>query len=337
MSGEGVEPHTERVKVNGVELAVTVAGDGPLVVLCHGFPELAWSWRHQIPALAAAGYRVVAPDQRGYGTSDRPAGIDQYSIMHLVGDVVGLIDHYAPGEAATVVGHDWGSMVAWTTALCRPDRCRGVVGMSVPYMPRGDLSVIDILTMTVGDGFHYILYFQEPGVAEAELDADPERSLRLFTWVASAQRPIGDERFRPRPDQRTLFADLPALEGLPPWISEDEFAVYVNGFRTSGFRGPVNWYRNFQRNWELTAPWHQAPITVPALFVGGRQDPVLAGPDGTEAGSPLVALMEANCTDLRGVVWLDGAGHWNQQEDPDGTNRALLDFLDGLDGVGPLH
>jgi pimeloyl-ACP methyl ester carboxylesterase len=329
MSSNSVEPSVERVTVNGVELAVTVAGDGPLVVLCHGFPELAWSWRHQIPALAAAGYRVIAPDQRGYGASARPEPIDQYSILHLVGDVIGLIDHYAPGEAATVVGHDWGSMVAWSTAVMRPDRCRGVVGMSVPYMPRMDLSVVDILRMTVGDGFHYILYFQEPGVAEVEFDADPDRSMRLFLWGASAQRPTDDERFQPRPNQTTLFGDVANLDSLPPWITEAEFAVYRDAFAASGFRGGINWYRNFARNWELTAAWHGAPVLVPALFIGGRQDPVLATPEGP-ATSPLVAIMEASCRDLRGIIWQDNAGHWNQQEDPDGTNAALLDFLASL-------
>lgn len=329
MSPSDVQPTTERVTVNGVDLSVTVAGEGPLVVLCHGFPELAWSWRHQIPALAAAGYRVVAPDQRGYGASALPAAIDQYTILHLVGDVIGLIDHYGDGSPATVVGHDWGAMVAWNTALLRPARCRGVAGLSVPYLPRGDLSVVDILRLTVGDGFHYILYFQEPGLAERELDADPDRSLRLFLWAASAQRPTNDERFAPRQDQTTLFGDLPNIDGLPPWITEEEFAVYTSAFAASGFRGGVNWYRNFGRNWELLAPWHNAKVTVPALFLGGREDPVLASPDGPGT-SPLVPLMAASCTDLRGVVWQDGAGHWNQQEDPAGTNEALLSFLSDL-------
>lgn len=309
-----------------VELSVATAGDGPPVVLLHGFPELGWSWRHQVPALAEAGYRAIVPDQRGYGDSSRPEAIDDYAIFHLVGDVVTLVEEVAGGPAV-VVGHDWGSMVAWHAALFRPDLVKGVVGMSVPYVPRGPISIPAMLRMVTGDGFNYILHFQEPGVAEADLEADVAETLRRTLWMASGARPAEARQ----PERPTGFADVIGLpDGLPPFITAEEFEVYVEAFRRTGFSGGVNWYRNMDANWARTAAWHNAPVRVPAGFVGGLRDFVVSGAAGSEEPGPGVEMMRGACEDLRVERYLPGVGHWNMQEDPAGTNEGLLAFLDAL-------
>lgn len=318
---------SELVEVNGVTLRVHHMGEGPLVVLLHGFPELAHSWRHQIPALAAAGYRVIAPDQRGYGDSSRPETVEEYDIFHLVGDVVALAEYYGD-PAPAVVGHDWGSFVAWQCALFRPDLFRGVMAMSVPYLPRGPMSLIDLLRATMGDAFHYILYFQEPHRAEAELDADPGSTLRQVMWSVAGDRPATMHGADPGSQTRLLEATGVPQE-LPGWLDSSDFEVYVDAFTRSGFGGGVNWYRNFQRNYDLTRPWHQARISIPSAFVGGLSDFVVNGGVVGQAG-PGIALMESMCDDHRGTVLLEGIGHWNQQEAPEETNQALLAFLGGL-------
>lgn len=318
-----IEIRTERVQLADAAIQVTVAGDGPLVVLVHGFPELAYSWRHQIRALAAAGYRVVAPDMRGYGASDCPDDVTAYDLFHLVGDVVGLIEH-AGGGPAVVVGHDWGAMVAWTTALFRPDLLAGVVGVSVPYAPPGPASIPDLVRATVGDdGFHYLLYFQEPGLAEVELDADPLDTMRRLFWAGAADD-ASLETGASGPRSGFLPAQVPA--GIPPWLDPGDFEAYGRAFLRTGFTGGLNWYRNMHRNWELMAPWRGAPITIPAAFVAGRQDPVLTATGDLNASHSLLELQAAHCADLR-VTLIDGAGHWTQQERPNETSAALLAFL----------
>ncbi len=331
MSDTGTE--TETVTVNGVDLAVTVAGDGPLVLLLHGFPEWSWSWRHQIPALAEAGYRVIAPDQRGYGHSDRPEGVENYTIHHLVGDAAALVRHYTPGGSdpeAVVVGHDWGAMVAWSCALYRPDLFTAVMAMSVPFVPRMDMSLLDLIDATRGEDFHYIRYFQEPGVAEAELGADPTETIRWFAWMASGDRPevpapLGDG------SQTRLFEAGSPPEGTPAFLSGGELSRWAEPFVEGGFTAPLNWYRNLQRNWELTAAWNMTPIGVPAGFVGGASDPVLS-PQADGTPNMGLMMMDQFVPDLRTRVLLDGVGHWNQQEDPGGTTAALLDFLSRVRG-----
>ena len=323
-----MEITTERVALSDVELQCTVAGDGPLVLLIHGFPELAYSWRHQIRDLAAAGYRVVAPDMRGYGASDRPDAIEDYDIFHLVGDVVGLIRHFG-ADKATVVGHDWGALVAWSMGVFRPDLLHGVCGVSVPFMPHLAQSLPDILRQNVGeDGFHYMLYFQEVGPAETELEADIYTSMRKLFWMVSADLPefasTGDS-------SRTGFlpdVDLP--DGVPGWMTEGDLLAYVQAFTRTGFGGGINWYRNLQRNWELGWPWHDKGISVPAMFIGGRDDPVLAGSAPVDTDHPMLQFQAAYVPDLR-VRLIDGAGHWTQQEKADETSAALVDFL------GELH
>jgi pimeloyl-ACP methyl ester carboxylesterase len=320
------------ITTDGVELHVVDAGpaDGPLVVLAHGFPELSYSWRHQIPALAEAGYHVLAPDQRGYGRSTRPDAVTDYDMTHLNGDLLALIDD-AGAERATVVGHDWGSMVVWQLALRHPDRLTGVVGMSVPYMPRSVAPPIEMLRGIMGDNFFYMLYFQEPGVADAELGRDPATTMRrmLCGVTVDPSDPDGQAEAAAR-----MFAPGPAgfvermsePDGLPDWLSQEELDHYIAEFTRTGFTGGINWYRNLDRNWELSADLADAKVEVPSLFIGGANDPVLVmSPPGAN---------DEHLTDHRGNVIVDGAGHWVQQEKPAEVNAALLGFLADIHGGG---
>jgi non-specific protein-tyrosine kinase len=305
------------IAVNGIEMFVREAGDGPLVVLCHGWPELSYSWRHQIAALAAAGYRVAAPDMRGFGRSSAPQAVEAYTIFHHVGDIVALVQALG-ADKAVVVGHDWGAPVAWHAALFRPDVFTAVAGLSVPPPVRGRGLPMATLAQQGISNFYW-QYFQAPGVAEAEFEADVDFTMRAvfskgFTDSEMSQflKPglgfLGD-RTLPRP--------------LPPWMPEEELAVFVNTYRASGFRGGLNWYRNIDRNWELTAPWQQARIAQPSLFIAGSRDEVVTG----LIGAKRVQDMEKVLTDLRRKLIIEGAGHWIQQECAAEVNAALLAFL----------
>jgi pimeloyl-ACP methyl ester carboxylesterase len=305
------------VATNGVELHVIDEGpaDGPVVVLAHGFPELAYSWRHQIPALAAAGYRVLAPDQRGYGRSSRPSAIEDYDIVHLTDDLVALLDELGH-EQGIFVGHDWGSMVVWQMSLLHPSRVNGVCGMSVPFIPRGPVSPVTAMRNVFGDSFFYILYFQEPGVADANLAADPARTMTgMLAGMGGGTIPeVGpDAGFAER---------LPVPSSLPAWLSQEELDHYIAEFTRTGFTGGINWYRNFDRNWSSTPQLDGAHVSVPSLFIGGSADPVLIM-SPPSVGEPFL-------DDHRGTIIIDGAGHWVQQEKPGEVNDALLSFLKGL-------
>jgi pimeloyl-ACP methyl ester carboxylesterase len=314
-----INPTERLVDTNGVQLKVTEAGDrgAPVVVLAHGFPELAYSWRHQIPALADAGYHVLAPDQRGYGGSAKPAAVEDYGVVALTADVAGLLDDVG-AEKATIVGHDWGAIVAWTFPLLYPDRVAAVAGLSVPPVPRSVRSPGATFRQTFGDNFFYILYFQQPGVADAELARDPATTMRRMLSTSAADDVEAAQRmFAPGPEG---FIDrLPEPGGLPDWISADEFNTYVDEFTRNGFTGPLNWYRNMDRNWEQTASPSTATISAPALFIAGSADPVL-GFMSPERATEVVT------GDYRQVL-IDGAGHWIQQERPAEVNAALLEFL----------
>jgi pimeloyl-ACP methyl ester carboxylesterase len=309
------------IDVRGLRMHIAEAGTGPLVVLLHGFPESWYSWRHQLVALAEAGYHVVAPDQRGYGGTDAPTEIDQYAMLHLVGDVIGLVD--ALGEAtAVVVGHDWGGPVAWHTAQFRPDVVRGVAVLSVPFRPRGSRPPVAALRALIGDG-HYMVYFQQPGVADAELNADPRRTLRMFLYSASGDAPQRPP-ILPAGGGFLDFMQDPAE--LPAWLTEDDLDTFVGDYTKTGFTGGLNWYRNLDRNWALTAAWHRAPVTPPALYLAGELDLVLNAP-GTREYLP--AMVE-HVPNLRPIQLLPGCGHWTQQERPAEVNAALLAFLASL-------
>lgn len=304
------------VMANGIRQRVTEAGSGPAVLLCHGFPELGHSWRHQIRALADAGYRAIAPDMRGYGMTEAPAAIDDYTIFHLVGDMVGLLDAMEVGQA-DIVGHDWGAPVAWTAAQMRPDLFTSVVGMCVPFAPRGPMSNAEAMRRA-GNHQFYQLYFQQPGVAEADFENDIDATLRRMMWTLSAG---------PAARWTGMVGAGGALDALSepvaemPWMPPEELAIYASAFRASGFGGGLNWYRNIDRNWALTAPFQHAAIRQPAWFITGERDPIYP------LVKPLVDALPRTVPGHRGTTIVPNAGHWVQQEAPGIVNEVLLDFL----------
>jgi len=320
-----VPSSTERlVDTNGVRLRVTEAGDrgAPVVILAHGFPELAYSWRHQIPVLAEAGYHVLAPDQRGYGGSSRPQAIEAYNVHELTADLVGLLDDIG-AERAVWIGHDWGAIVVWNAPLLHPDRVAAVAALSVPPVPRAKAPPTQAFRKTFGENFFYMLYFQEPGVADAELDADPARTMRrmLGGLRASGDHAAAMRMVAPGPEG---FVDrLPEPDGLPDWLGQAELDHYISEFSRTGFTGGLNWYRNLDRNWETTPELAGAKIAVPSLFVAGTADPVLAFTRADRAAEVISGPYRQ--------VMIDGAGHWLQQERPDEVNATLLEFLNGLE------
>lgn len=304
--------------------ALLEQGSGPAVLLLHGWPEGAHSWRHQFPALAAAGYRAIAPNQRGYAGSFSPHAVADYTQLHLVGDVIALLDALEI-DRAVVVGHDWGAPVAWNSALMRPDRVRAVAGLSVPYTPRGPRSLTQAMRDHGVDGF-YMLYFQEPGTAEAELEADIRESLLRIYYTGSGDVPEGQEWVAVVPPGGGVLDTTRRPDTLPAWLSEADLDHYTAAFAASGFRGPLNWYRNVDRSWELTAPWHDAPLTQPACYIAGSRDMVLV----VRGLEKIRADLAAKVPNLHGPHFIPGAGHWIQQERPEAVNRLLLDFLAGL-------
>ena len=314
------------VDVGDVNLRIAEMGEGPLIVLVHGWPESWYSWRQQMPALAAAGYRVVAPDMRGYGASDRPPAVEDYNIRKLSGDLVGLLD--ALGEkSAILVGHDWGAIVSWNSMLLHPDRFTALAAMSVPFSGRAQSSPLESMQRAYGDNFYYILYFQEPGVAEAEFDADPRGILsRLYTSPDTPVEspPVTDPK-------RAAGGWIPRLGRpleQPSWLSMADLDYYVAEFSRAGFRGGINYYRNFHRNWEITPELAGARVRQPVAFIAGAQDIVIRG----ASAAALETSMKRAVDDLRGVTLIPGAGHWVQQEKPAEVNAALLSFLGSLNG-----
>jgi epoxide hydrolase A/B len=293
-----------RIATNGIELHVVEEGDGRPVVLCHGFPELSYSWRHQLHPLAEAGHRAIAPDMRGYGKSSIPEKQEAYDVLTLCADLVGLLDEIGE-DRAVFVGHDWGSIVVWQLALAHPQRVQAVVGMSVPFLPRAPAPPIGLLRQAMGEDF-YIVWFQEPGVADEALARDVRRTLTTSRqWTAGwAEEEEGEEPAR------------------PDWLTEEDLRVYVEAFERTGFTGGLNYYRNFDRNWELTEGLADRKVEQPALFITGSRDPVRRfAPD---------QVMDGWVEDLRGRLVLEGAGHWVQQERPGEVNEALLRFLADL-------
>ncbi|MEU8587575.1 alpha/beta hydrolase [Streptomyces sp. NPDC048664] len=310
------------VDVNGIRLHVAEQGSGPLVVLLHGFPESWHSWHRQFGPLAEAGYRVVAPDQRGYGSSDHPEDVDAYSIFHLVGDVVGLIRALGE-EKAYVVGHDWGAPVAWHTALLRPDMVRGVAGLSVPPPTRPKEPPLVTMEERFGGRFYWN-YFNRPGVADAEFARDTRTTLRKFFYSASGDAARSGEVKQPLVDPDKGWLDsMPDPEVLPEWFSEADLDALTESF-SRGFTGALNWYRNLDRNWELTAPWQGARVTTPALYMYGDRDVVPAFPGTPELIRKLPALMPNLWRD---PVELAGCGHWTQQERPEEVTSTLIEFF----------
>ncbi|CAN5919293.1 alpha/beta hydrolase [soil metagenome] len=310
------------IATNGITLHVTEEGRGPLVLLCHGWPELAYSWRHQMSALAGAGYRVVAPDMRGYGGSSVPHDIGAYSIAALVGDMVGLVA--ALGETrACIIGHDWGANVAWAAALMRPDLFAAVAALSVPHRPRNAAAAPMAMLRAAGLDNFYWFYFDREGVAEAEFERDIESALRRVLVAGSGDAPADSGMsLMVAPGGGFLDGSVdPAV--LPGWLSEADVDVFAASFRRNGFRGPFNWYRNIDRNWDIMAPFQGARVMPPALFVAGTRDAVILSPMGRAA----LESLAASVPNLRETVLIPGGGHWIQQERPAEVNAALLQFL----------
>jgi len=302
--------HQQFIDTNGVRLRTIVEGDGPLVILLHGFPRCWYLWRHQIKPLKAAGFRVAVPDQRGYGASECPSRIEDYNILELAADVVGIADALGD-EKFFLVGHDWGCMVSWYTALLYPHRLHCVMGLSVPFLP---VSGAGINPPGMDDYFWYIRYFQAPGVAEAEFEANMDRTFRFFNGQRDADAPR-----RPRPRDATMFEGTPPP--LSPAFTEEDHTYYVRSFTESGFRGPISWYRNIGRVPTL-APWLEgAKIQVPAWFLAGADDPVLS------FSADSYNRQDENFVDLRGKQMIADAGHWVQEEQPAETTEAILKFL----------
>jgi pimeloyl-ACP methyl ester carboxylesterase len=315
------------VATNGIKMHLVEMGTGPLVVLCHGFPESWYSWRHQLVAIADAGFRAVAPDMRGYGQTESPEEIEQFTLFHLVGDIVGLLDALEAPQAV-IVGHDWGAPVAWHTALMRPDRVRGVVGLSVPFRPRqvGTQRPTSLMPQT-HDAMFYQLYFQQPGVAEAEFERDHRSTVRnLLYWSSGAAResqPIGGGNVGMVPRSGGFIGIRQPPSALPSWITEADVDFYAGEFKRAGFRGGLNWYRNIDRNWELLAPWVGAKVTPPALYIVGDRDLVLS----FSGMAQLLPALKQFVPNMQDTIILSGCGHWTQQERPNEVNTAVINFL----------
>jgi pimeloyl-ACP methyl ester carboxylesterase len=308
---------------NNIHMRYAEAGTGPLVLFCHGWPESWYSWRHQLQAVSEAGFRAVAPDMRGYGGTQSPEPIDQYTLLHLVGDMAELVK--ALGETkAVIVGHDWGAPVAWHAALWRPDLFTAVSAMSVPYAPPGYVDILTALEKLGIDNF-YLQYFQKLGVAEAELQQDIRGALRRLYYTAGGEMLEKDKGFG-RLTGGTLLANTVDPEALPAWLSDADLDYYAGEFARAGFRGGLNWYRNLRRNWELSGPWRGQPIRQPSQFIAGSRDGVLRFP----AAKSQLDAYPTTLPGLRGSHILDGAGHWVQQERAGEVNRLLIEFLKGL-------
>jgi len=315
------ERNFRMIKTNGVQLRVVVEGSGPLLILLHGWPQCWYLWRHQIDPLVAAGYQVAVPDQRGYGGSDAPAAVEDYDIVELCKDVVGLAD--ALGHTTfRLLGHDWGAIVAWHTALLHADRVEAIACLSVPYT-RWDTNAMT-RQEAHGQNFFYSVYFQEPGVAERELDEDLERSLRHIYFSVSAQAPHG-LWFAERPADDGLLDGLQDFTELPAWLTPADLNYCVEQYRRNGFRGPLNFYRNIQRNEAITPQLATARVSQPAFFMIGKQDIALMFFD-----SNWVDAMDDYVADLRAKVYVDNAGHWLPVEQPEAVTEGVIGFFNSI-------
>jgi pimeloyl-ACP methyl ester carboxylesterase len=312
------------VETNGIRMHVAEQGTGPLIILCHGFPESWYSWRHQLQALAEAGFHAVAPDMRGYGQTDAPKDIESYTLLHLVGDMVGLVDALG-AESAVITAHDWGAPVAWATALLRPDRFRAVIGLSVPFRPRGSVKPSTLMPQT-DDAIFYQLYFQTPGVAEAELQRDVRATMRRLAYTGSGDAPPRQSGLGMVTRGGGLLDHTVDPASLPSWLTASDIEFYVAEFSRTGFRGGLNWYRNIDRNWELLAPYAGALVTVPALYVAGDRDLVVS----FRGMDQLIPNLSKFVPKLRKTLMLPGCGHWTQQERPREVNAAMVEFLKSL-------
>lgn len=310
------------VPSNGIRLHFVECGEGPTVVFVHGYPESWYSWRHQLPALAEAGYRAIAIDVRGYGRSSKPVTVPDYRMTKMVGDIVGLVGALGR-DKVTIIGHDHGAPIAWNSALLRPDLFNGVGGLSVPYYtPAAATGIKPSARMRAmgGDDEFYAMYFQEPGRAEAEIEEDVRQWLLGFYWCASGDVVNGPNISRVERGKK-LKDKFVYPEKMPHWLTDADLDLYTTEFEYSGFFGPLSRYRNADRDWEDLAGFANQPITIPALFVGGERD----GP--TIWGEPAIKRFPETLPKLFRSTIIEGAGHWIQQERAVETNRHLIEFL----------
>ena len=318
---ETMMPPVQTASVNGVELAyyeVGPRGQGVPIIFCHGFPELAFSWRHQLKACEAAGRWAIAPDQRGYGLSSKPEAVDAYDIDQLTADMAGLLDHLGV-EKAIFCGHDWGGIVVWQMPLIHPDRVAGVIGLNTPFMPRAPADPIAIMRARFGPDM-YIVWFQNPDEPEAVLGADTTRTMAFFMRKPAAQ-PVAAQ-----PDAsgstfafKDLLRNWDGVTGGDPLLTPDELAVFAEAFRAGSFFGPVSWYRNFTRNWERAETLPTRIDGLPCLMITAELDAVLP-PSAADHMAGFIGDLE--------TVMVAGSGHWTQQEKPDEVNALILGWLD---------
>lgn len=317
-------PELRFVESNGIQMRIAEMGEGPLVILVHGWPESWYSWRHQMRALADAGYHAVAPDMRGYGKTDKPRAVEDYDIKQLSADLAGLVDALGE-ETAILIGHDWGSIVTWNSMLLHPEKFTALAAMSVPYNDRSPVSPIDAMRARYQDNFFYILYFQEWNVAEREFDADPRGILsRLYASPDTPREP--PTITNPKRSAGGWIGRMGKPEELPAWLSQNDLDYYVSAFKEAGFRGGINYYRNFHRNWEITSELANATIERPVVFIAGEEDTVIGGATAKQ----LSERMKPHVPGLRNVHLIPETGHWVQQEQPEKTNQFILDFLDSI-------
>ncbi|MFT7685581.1 MAG: pimeloyl-ACP methyl ester carboxylesterase [Candidatus Azotimanducaceae bacterium] len=310
-----------RISTNNIELHIAEIGQGPLILFIHGFPESWYSWRHQLPAIAKEGYHCVAPDMRGYGQSDKPKEIEAYNQVEVTKDIIGLISKLGY-ETAIVVGHDWGAPTAWSCALNYPQQVSAVVALSVPFVPRPDASPLTTMKQFFKEIFFYQLYFQKPGIAESELERNIEVSLRKFYYLASGDNAASD--YVSRSKDSDLLSHIEDPKKLGAWCDETDLQYYIEQFTESGFRGPLNYYRNHDLSWSLT---ENAPVKIeqPAMFLAGEKDGVII------MAAEAIKKMPNYLSDLRVNELIPEAGHWTQQEAPELVNKKLIGFLRSLE------
>ncbi len=306
------------------EIAVNVSGSGPVILCVHGWPEHSWSWRHQAEYFSQKGYTVAAMDVRGYGDSAKPKEISAYTLKQLASDVAAVADALSD-EPVILFGHDWGAPITYTTALIHPEKVRAVAGMSVPYTPGGEVGLLDILRAVYAGRFFYMLYFQEEGVVEKEVSADPVGALRKIYYSISGDAPEGGFGKDKAPDSGLLDGMIDP-DPLPAWLSEDDLKVSVEALEKGGYHGPFNRYRALDLDHQELAAYRGKTLDMPTCFIGGERDPVRTFVPGVDA----FAAAEMACTDFRGSTIIPGVGHWVQQEAPAETNAALERFLNGL-------
>jgi len=309
-------PAPDYIDTNGMRMAIHEQGAGPPVILLHGFPELAFSWRHQLPALATAGYRAIAPDQRGYGATDKPGSVSDYMIQDLIADLSGLLDALSL-ERALFIGHDWGALVLWQMALLKPGRMAGLINLNIPFFARTPVDPITLMRNFLGDDF-YIVNFQDANEADLRCEADPGH---VFD-VLMRRNQITRAQFDTLPKENRAFSLLTALARThlsgEPLLTDEEHRTFTEAFEAGGFAGPINWYRNWSRNWSSTADVEQI-VNVPTLFIGAEDD-IIVSPAQIEAMKPHVPDLE--------IQMIENCGHWTQQEKPAEVNSLILDWLE---------